>query len=390
MSILFSRFGYAKLSVFYFIYFASVGTLIPFFGLYLHGLQLTAVEIAQIIAVLSLARLVSPVVWASISHDWGMRTSVIRATWLSLLPMLLLWWVDGYLALLLVAGWLGFFWHAILPNFESLTLEHLKKTPKDYGRIRLWGSLGFIAAVQAVGVLMQLWGAVWFLVSLTLLFLLLWWSAWWVDEPVAQEEAAQGHSSQAQHLNSWQVLTHQGMPILMLAVLLMQISHGVYYAFYSILLVEKGYAAGEIGALWSLGVLAEVLMFWWIHRVFALGFTLKFWLWFGLFMAGVRWLMLAVGADHLWLVILVQLFHAITFALFHSAVMQALQHLFPTSGSTQAQAWYSSIGYGIGGVLGALVAGYLWDYDQQISLAFLFAAVSALLGCIIVWRYWTD
>jgi PPP family 3-phenylpropionic acid transporter len=169
---------YLKLSSFYLIYFASVGTLIPFFGLYLQSLSLNALEIAQIIAMLSLARLVSPILWTSLSERWGcLRTSVIRAVSLTLLPIIALWQVQVYVGLLILAWWLGFFWHAILPSFETMTLQHLIPQPQAYRRIRVWGSIGFIVAVHGVGALMDVWGTEWFLISVTFLFVLLLWSA---------------------------------------------------------------------------------------------------------------------------------------------------------------------------------------------------------------------
>lgn len=381
---------YLKLSSFYLIYFASVGTLIPFFGLYLQSLSLNALEIAQIIAVLSLARLVSPILWTSLSERWGsLRTSVIRAVSLTLLPIMVLWQIQDYVGLLILAWWLGFFWHAILPSFEAMTLQHLAGAPQAYSRIRVWGSIGFIVAVQGVGALMDLWGTDWFLISVTVLFLLLLWSAWWNDAPSNHDTLiAPEESRQNTQLSIWQVLGKKGMPTLMIAVMLMQVSHGVYYAFYSILLADKGYSATAIGALWSLGVLAEVIMFWLMHHLLTWQFSIRFWLSFGLAIACLRWELLAFGSDYLLLLIFIQLLHAITFALFHSATMQALQHLFSQQGSAQAQAWYASIGYGVGGVLGAIVAGYLWEYGQEGMLAFAFAGISAGLGSIIVWRYW--
>jgi PPP family 3-phenylpropionic acid transporter len=289
------------------------------------------------------------------------------------------------------AWWLGFFWHAILPSFEALTLQHLTQHPHIYGRIRLWGSVGFIVAVQGVGAMMDLWGETLFWFALLFLFVWMLLSAWWTDAPTLVE-ASMTHpptAVSAPHFSVWQVLTTQGMPILMLGVMLMQVSHGVYYAFYSILLAEKGYSTSMIGALWSLGVVAEVVMFLLMHRVFAWKSGLTFWLTFGLAIATLRWLMLAFGSDQIWVLIIVQLFHAVSFALFHTATMQALQTLFPSRGATQAQAWYSSIGYGVGGIIGALIAGYIWSLGYG-ALSFAFAALSAGLGCIIVWRYWQD
>jgi PPP family 3-phenylpropionic acid transporter len=376
---------YLKLSSFYLIYFASVGTLIPFFGLYLQSLSLNALEIAQIIAMLSLARLVSPILWTSLSERWGcLRTSVIRAVSLTLLPIIALWQVQDYVGLLILAWWLGFFWHAILPSFETMTLQHLIPQPQAYSRIRVWGSIGFIVAVQGVGALMDVWGTEWFLISVTFLFVLLLWSAWWNDAPIHQLQSPVTQPL----LSTWEVLGQRGMPVLMIAVMLMQVSHGVYYAFYSILLADKGYSATAIGALWSLGVLAEVIMFWLMHHLLSWQLSIRFWLTFGLAMAFLRWEFLAFGSDYLVILIIIQLLHAITFALFHTATMQALQDLFPQQGSAQAQAWYASLGYGVGGILGAMIAGYLWDYGQEGVLAFAFAGISAGLGSIIVWRYW--
>ena len=372
---------YARLSSYYFLYFAMVGTIIPYLSLYLDSLSLSAIEIAQILAVMSLVRLLSPIIWTQLTAycGWRLKMSVVIASGMTFFFCLWFMVVDQFWWLFGLSAMIGFFWHAALPLFEALTLRTLADNTGGYSRIRLWGSLGFIFAVQGVGVAIDAWGMLVFLWLLMLTALLTLASA------VINREAHVIRCTPTTIMTFKQVLQHQGMLTLLLVAMLMQVSHGVYYAFYSLLLADHGYDSTAIGALWSLGVVAEVAMFWWMHRVIH-RLSIHTWLIVALCVSTVRWAMVAWGADWLWVLLFAQLFHAVTFALFHTAMMQALQVLLGNEGAPQGQALYASVAYGIGGVLGALLAGYAWAWGGGVA-AFAVACAAAAFGVLLGVRY---
>src|SRR5690606_10354149 len=63
---------------------------------------------------------------------------------------------QSYFTLVLVICLYSFFWNALLAQYEVVTFDYLKNKPEGYARIRLWGSVGFIVAVAAVGALMDI------------------------------------------------------------------------------------------------------------------------------------------------------------------------------------------------------------------------------------------
>jgi PPP family 3-phenylpropionic acid transporter len=363
---------FIPLSAYYFFYFAAVGTLIPYLGLYLQSLSFGAMEIAQITAVLAMARIVSPPLLALLADRQGQFLFYAQLTsFISAILVLGFWWLNDYGSLLWLMWWLGFFWHAALPPMESLTLRTLGSNLSLYSRIRLWGSIGFIVAVLVVGYLIEQLGIRVFLWAISLFFALM--------ALITLFNHEQPHTRK-QGLNIadlWQSIKNPVVILVLTLALLVQLSHGVYYAFYSLLLDNAGYSASDIGLLWTLGVVAEVILFWRFSR-FQSRLSFKNWLLVATGLTVIRWMMIASFADIWWWLAIAQLLHAATFGIFHSVVVQWLHQAFHAH-QAQGQALYVSITYGIGGMLGSLLAGYAWGVGQG-SAAFLLAASAALVA----------
>lgn len=373
-----SQIPYFSLSGYYFFYFAAVGIILPFLGLYFQSLGLNAIEIAQLLAVLSFARIVSPPIWALLADRKGNFLFYVQlASWLSAGLVLGLWWLEGFWSLLWLMAWLGFFWHAALPPMESLTLSHLGSQLSGYSRIRLWGSVGFIVAVMGAGWLIEAYGQFAFLLVTTCFFMATALIAQWNRESPQLRPGSvdwQGLLILLRRPLVWWVLT---------IALLTQIAHGIYYSFYSILLADAGYSHSSIGLLWSLGVVAEIVLFWFFWRLSPL---LRFhhWLLIATLLSVLRWWLTGYFVGSLVLMILAQLLHAATFAVFHAVVVQWLHETF-VGHQAQGQALYASLSYGVGGVLGSLLAGFAWTYGGG-EWTFGLAALVSLLACLIVWK----
>lgn len=373
-----SQIPYLPLSGYYFFYFAAVGIILPFLGLYFQSLGLSAIEIAQLLAVLSFARIVSPPIWALLADRRGNFLFYVQLTsWLSAGLVLGLWWLDDFWSLFGLMAWLGFFWHAALPPMESLTLSHLGSQLSRYSRIRLWGSVGFIVAVLGAGWLIEMYGQRAFLLITTLFFMATALIAQWNRESPQLRPAHVDWSGLGSLLRQslvWWVLV---------IALLSQTAHGIYYSFYSILLADAGYSNSSIGLLWSLGVVAEIILFWFFWRIAP---VLRFhhWLLIAMGLSVARWGVIGFFVESLSLMVLAQLLHAATFAVFHSVVVQWLHQTF-VGHQAQGQALYVSFSYGIGGVLGSLIAGYAWTQGGG-EWTFGLAALVSLLGFGFVWK----
>ncbi len=367
--------SYWRLSQFYFFYFASLGLLVPFWSLYLDSLGFSSAEIGQLIATLALSKIVAPYLWGWVADHSGYHIRIVQITsLLATLCFLPLLWVSGYWAILAFMLLFSFFWNAALPQFEAATMAQLGKDTARYSRIRLWGSLGFIATVSLLGALFEMIDIGWLPSILLVVFAAIWLSSLPVREQRQQVETLHRIGS---------VLRSPRVIALLLVCFLMQASHGPYYTFYSLFMEGLGYSRGSIGLFWSLGVLAEIVLFLFMHRLLRAR-AASFWLSVSMALACLRWVMMGLFSDQLWLVLVIQCLHAASFGMFHAAAIH-LVHEFFSRQRGRGQALYASVSFGVGGVVGSLYAGALWDSVPPLT-TFLLAAAIAGLGFVVSLR----
>ena len=370
---------YWSLSAFYFFFFAVVGALLPFWPLYLESLGFGPVQIGTLVAFVMVTKIVAPNVWGWVADRRGRRMALVRlaciAATLIFAAVLLstrYWWI----ALLMVLY--SFFWNSALPQFEAVTLNHLKSRVERYTRIRLWGSVGFVIAVLGLGAIVERHGAASVPVAvLSLLACVAFCSLW-----VGDAEIPRTHSDQGSLLT---VLRQPGVVALLVACLLMQASHGPYYTFYSIYLEEHAYSPTSIGALWALGVVAEVMVFVVMHRlVERFGLRALFLSAFGL--TALRWIVVAFLVESAVAMIVAQCLHAASFGLYHGVAIQLVHRHFVASHQGRGQALYSSVSFGAGGAAGALLAGYAW-IGVGATATWLGAGALSALALLVMWRF---
>jgi PPP family 3-phenylpropionic acid transporter len=301
---------------------------------------------------------------------------VVAATAASLASFSVVFLTRDFVGLLVGMAILHFFWSASLPLVEALTLGHLAANPERYGRIRLWGSIGFIVTVMGVGLLLdvapirsQLWVS-WALLLGTLL------SALTLTE-------VKGHGGQVAG-PILDVLRQRKVVFLLVAGLFMTAAHGALYVFYSIHLVAHGYGKTLVGLLWTLGVVAEIVVFLLMPRI-SLRISMRQILLACFALAVMRFLLIGWAAEFIGLLVLAQLLHGASFGAHHAATMAALNRWFVAGQQARAQALYGSIAYGAGGLGGALLAGALWE-NAGAGITFSAAALLALIGLVLVWR----
>lgn len=372
---------YWRLSGFYFFYFALVGTLMPFLGLYLQSISFTPQQIGVVGAVLMATKIVAPNMWGWLSDKTGRRLSVIRwGCFLALLGFLLLFWRQSFFWVLAAVFCYSFFWNAVLAQFEVVTLGHLLQRPQDYSRVRLWGSVGFIVAVLGLGWLFELLSITYLPWFAALLLLLIWLSSLSVTEKAVPASVSDGGRFIA-------LLLRRPVLFFLLSSFLLQLSHGTYYTFYSVYLESLGYRHSVIGALWALGVLAEVGVFLVMHR-WLQQVGLRFILLLTLGLTVLRWWLIGCFPESLLLLLFAQLLHAFSFGSAHSVAIECMRLFFPGSSQGQGQALYSAVSFGAGGAVGALLSGWLWPLSP--SLAFFVSVLSAILALACVWFGFTE
>ncbi len=370
---------YWRLSGFYLFYFASLGALLPFWGLYLKDRGFAPSEIGELMAVIMFTKLVAPNIWGWIADHTGRRMPIVRlASLLALISFGGVFYAEGFWILALVMMLFSFFWNASLPQFEAVTLSYLGDQIQQYSRIRLWGSIGFIIAVVGLGYLIEQME-----IGLVPMVVLVLYLGLWLNSLVVPEQGARmPHHEQGSILT---VLKRKEVIAFLAACFLMQASHSAYYAFYSIYMEEHGYSSTLIGQLWALGVVAEVLVFLVMHRLLHRWGARKVVI-ASLIIAAVRWVIVGSAPDQLFLVLLAQVMHAATFGTFHAAAIHLVHHFFVGKHQGRGQALYSSISFGGGGAFGSLLSGYLWTGIGP-GPTYWVAAGYALLAMLIVWRW---
>lgn len=371
---------YWRLSGFYFFYFALLGATAPFLALYFDHLGFSAARIGELIAIPMLMRCLAPNLWAWLADRTQQRLAIVRfGAICTLLSFTLIFLGQSFAWLALIMVLHAFFWHAILAQFEVITLAHLGERSERYSQLRLWGSVGFMLVVVGFGYLFDRVGLEYYPWAILAVMSGIILSSFWVPaQPVTlnvKADLPQAVTHESRITSMWPIV------IFLASVTLMQLSHGPYYTFLTLHLIDLNYSRTVIGWLWALGVLAEIGLFvimpWMLRRV-----RLKRIILISLVLAALRWWLLGFYADTLMVLLFVQILHAATFGSFHAASIHFVQRYFAAHKQGQGQGLYVSFS-GVGGALGALYAGYTWQAFGA-SLTFALASVIAVLAALLV------
>jgi len=292
---------------------------------------------------------------------------------------LLIFVVDGFWQLALAMMLFSFFWNASLPQFEVVTLTYLKERVREYSRVRVWGSVGFIISVLLLGELIDRFDVTIVPYGIFIVYVSIWLASMTVKDIETPAHLDNQHSF-------FQILKKPSVIAFFVYCFLMQFGHGAYYAFYSIYMEDHGYSKSLIGMLWALGVIAEVVVFIFMHRLlerFGAGKVLMM----SLLLAAVRWLLIAGFPEALPILIFAQLLHAFSFGTLHAAAVHIVHMAFKGRHSGRGMAMYSSLSFGLGGAMGSLLSGNLWDAAGPM-VTFSIAAGISLLAAVISWRWY--
>jgi PPP family 3-phenylpropionic acid transporter len=370
---------YRSLAGFYFFYFAYLGAFAPFFSLYLDGIGMSAVEIGVLMSLPQLTRIVAPQLWGWLADRGASRLRVARLAgaagliaWLGVFAGTHFAWLFAVLLAM------TFFWSAALPLVEATTLSHLGEETARYGRVRVWGSVGYIVAVVGVGYVLDALPAeklLWIVLGLMGGMLGFCWA---VPEarvaPHASDELSIGH-----------ILRRPEVVALIAACALMSAAHGPYYTFYTLHLVEHGYSKSLAGWLWALGVACEIGIFVWMPHLYR-AFTPRQILLASFGLAVARFLVIGWLAGSLAALLVAQALHAATFGSFHAAAIGMVHGFFRGRHQARGQALYGSLAYGVGGAIGGFASGYAWA-GLGPELTFSLASACALAGfALIAWK----
>ncbi len=362
---------YARLGAFYFWYFASLGALLPYWGLYLESRGFSGAQIGAAMGILLGTKVFAPYLWGWVADHYGYRLRLIRvATAAAVVAFALIPQTDSFWTLALVLLLYAFFWNASLPQFEAVTMNFLGEQAADYGRIRLWGSVGFIFSVIALGPLIERFGPQSLPYCVVPLLVAKWLSTLLLLEPA-------GAASAGPRASLARVLREPAVLALLAVCFLVQFSHGPYYGFYTLYMRDAGYSEGVIGVLWALGVVSEIYVFIamprWLRNYGPRKLMLA-----AVAITALRWILLAAVPQFWGMAVLIQLMHMATFGLYHAVGIHLINAMFTGTLQGRGQALYSAVSFGAGGACGSLAAGMLWQAGMTHDLYLLSAAAAAL------------
>jgi len=367
---------YWHLASFYFFYFALVGALNPYLGLYLKDIGFTGQAIGAVSGVLMGTKIVAPNLWGWICDITGKRLRIISlGSFVAMMCFSALFYWQSLISILIITFLYSFFWNAVLSQFDTVTIQYLGEDSHRYSQVRVWGSIGFIVSVTLLGWLFDYYSIHYLIPIAWGLLVLIWLSTLSLKEP-KKIIYPQSHSH-------WLILLRKPAVIaFFIAAFLLQFSFGAYYSFFSLHLESYGYSRSLIGLLWALGVLCEVVLFLYMHKILP-RFHVAIILFVSLLLTALRWLIIAFFADNLSMIVFAQTIHALSFGAAHAACIDLIRRFFKGPNAGQGQALYSAITFGAGGAVGAVCSGFLWDISAQ--LLFSLSAVVVLIAALIAW-----
>lgn len=358
----------------YFLYFGIMGIFLPYFNLYCYHLDFTGFQIGILSAVRSVALILFSMVWGVLADRFQKRRPIyIICSFISMAIWTLYLYTIDFFAMLLITIFYGIFYAPLISFLEAFTMDVLGTEKKSYGRVRGWGSFAFIITVIVMGKVIDVYSIEiileLILVGSVLQALI---SVKIPDVRVAKKGA---FTTKAKAL-----LTRR-MIVFLFCAFLMLVSHATYYGFFSIHLENLGYDSMFIGIAWALASIAEIIVMIKSDRIFKY-FSIENILIFSFMVAAMRWLVLFFTASP-FVIMLLQILHAVTYGTFHIASILYIDALVPAETKTLGQAVNNATTYGLGLMVGFFINGYLFEIIGLFSL-FMMSSLIALTGGVLL------
>jgi PPP family 3-phenylpropionic acid transporter len=367
------------IALFYGALFLIYGTHVPFMPVWLDWCGLGAGKISAIMALpLFLRVLVTPAVAVAADRRNAHRTYLIALAWLALASVLALTPARSFWPVLLFAVPLMICFSSLMPLIETIAVQGMRMRGLDYGRMRLWGSLTFVAASFLGGIAITRFGAgagVW-LIAIACGATVIAAQALPKQEPNVAQAASAVPIWKAVEIR--ELLARREFQLFLIAAGLVQAAHATFLTFGTLLWQKQGFSPAWSGTLWAIGVAAEVLLFAvsgrlveriGAARLIALGAAVSV----------VRWIALALEPP-IALLVPLQIFHGVTYGASHIGAIHFIHDAVPRGQSGSAQALYATVASGIAMGCATLVAG--WAYAEAGSLSYLAMAVLAALSLV--------
>ncbi len=364
------------LAVTYWLYFGQLGVLVPYLGIFLDGRGFSSAEIGELFAVITLARILGPGLWAGVADKTGNAIGVMRlGCFLTVMTFSSVLYFKGFWGLTLSFGLMMMFWTAVLPQLEVITMNTVANTRATYGQIRLWGSIGFICLTVSIGKALDIFSTDTPVHASIGVLALLFFSTLFIRAP--KEKVVQDTVSGS----IWKYVKQKPFAIFIFVSSCLQISFGAYYGFFALYMRDLDYSGQQTGIFIALGVLAEVGIFLVAKRLIS-RFGVRNLLFISVLLTALRWYALAAFADYVVIIVLSQLIHALSFGLTHAVSVHFIHKYLPDAFQSRGQAVYISVAFGLGGAFGNYMAGQQWLQGTNAYNTFFTAALFAAVGAL--------
>ena len=255
------RFFAHRISFYYAASFVTGGVVTPFLPVWLEFRGFTPELISACLAFPLIARLVFTPIGSWIADKAPNRRFAIilfAAGALALFVPAVL--AEAHLTILVLTGLAITVSTMIQPAVDALALTGYRRFGLDYGKMRVWGSISFVIVSLGAGAIMGALGKP----SLTIMLLAGFLSATLAAFALPVTPRVQREIDDAARpppgRPAWAALTRRSFLAIVVSTALIQASHGVFYGFGSIHWANLGFSGGELGALWAIGVIAEIAM----------------------------------------------------------------------------------------------------------------------------------
>lgn len=359
-----------RIAAFYAALFLVYGASLPYLPVLLDARGLSAAEIGIVSSVPLFLRLfLTPVIAVHADRRGDHRSVIIGLSLAGVSAILLLAGVRGFWPILLCATLFLVTIQSTMPLIETIAMAGVKRSGHNYGRMRLWGSASFILVTFAGADLIERLGTeviIWLLTIGTISTLV---SAIMLPRPDIEETSGgPGGTSANQKLDlaaARALVAAKPIVLFLIAAGAAQSAHAVFYAFGVLHWRASGVPGSWIGLLWSVGVIAEIGLFWWSKEILAKVTAVDL-IVIGAMASMVRWTTMAFDPPLVMLVPL-QILHGATYGASHLGAMHFIQARVPEGQSGTAQALYSTVTAGIGMGLAMMFAGFAFQRFAGLS-----------------------
>ena len=381
-------FGFAgRLGLFYAATFFMIGIKATYFPVWLDWRGFSAVEIGWISAAPLFVRLLAtPLIAYSADRYDAHRGVLIALAWAAACVLLAMMTATGFWSILALALLLAAASTTIMPLTETIAMAGVRRDGHDYGRMRLWGSLSFIAAGYIAGWSVDRYGTGAALVALIAAAVLTGFAAHLLPvAPKAEKSSGPAATRRVVPGDVVALMTSGPFVCFLLAAGAIQAAHALFYTFGVLLWRQQGLSTFTISSLWAVGVIAEIVLFAFsaavVRAIGARGLLLA-----GALAAVVRWTLMAFDPPLSALVVL-QALHGLTFGATHLGAVHFIGATVPPAQAGTAQALHASVTSGIAMGLATLLAGRLYpEFGGQAYFAMAAISVGGVAAAIALWN----